>query len=458
MLRAGVRGILRVVEALIDRNARALASLHPAVEALLATRDARVGLEEVVARGHFRPAAEERLMAWFGRFLSIRTGLWEVIEEVGAPIDGDPGRIETDGHRRCFVLGYAAACLVVGLDRHLVEDFATDALLQRKLNEGDAARRIPRKQFTAAFKSLGSPSNAWSMYEAMRFADRNRPALSALADDARVGSLVAALPALEAHLDASKRGYWKRLVGYRDHSLRRRLASGTQRTTFAFLASSGRMVAELRDQHTPKRVSPAIRAELAKQLRPGDVIVTRHDRALSNLFLPGYWPHVALYVGSNQDREALGIEVDDQRAALWQGEIRTLEALKDGVRLRPLSETLAVDAVAILRPRLAEHHIAEAIGRALQHEGKRYNFDFDFFRADRLVCSEVIYRAYDGVAGIELPLQERAGRPTLSAEDLLDLAVEERWFHCLALYGATTCPENLVTSPDARNKLATSYR
>ncbi len=397
-------------------------------------------------------------MAWFGRFLSIRAGLWEVIEEVGAPIDGDPGKIETDDHRRCFVLGYAAACLIVGLDRHLVEDVATDALTQRKLNEGDAARRIPRKQFTVIFKSLGSPRHAWSMYEAMRFADRNRPALSALAHDPRVGTVVSALPALEGFLDASKRGYWKRLVGYRDHSLRRRLASGTQRTTFALLASSGRMVAELRDQHTPKRVSPAIRAELAKRLRPGDVIVTRHDRALSNLFLPGYWPHVALYVGSSHDREALAIEVDAARAAQWQGEIRTLEALKDGVRLRPLSETLAVDAVAVLRPRLSDPHLAEAIGRALQHEGKGYNFDFDFFRADRLVCSEVIYRAYDGIAGIDLPLQERAGRPTLSAEDLLDLAIEGRWFDCLALYGASTCPETFVTGAETREALAATYR
>jgi hypothetical protein len=59
------------------------------------------------------------------------------------------------------------------------------------------------------------------------------------------------------------------------------------------------------------------------------------------------------------------------------------------------------------------------LGRAASHEGKGYNFDFDFLRSDRLVCTELVYRAFDGIGNVTIPLSERAGRPKLFAEDLL---------------------------------------
>ncbi len=65
-----------------------------------------------------------------------------------------------------------------------------------------------------------------------------------------------------------------------------------------------------------------------------------------------------------------------------------------------------------------------ALGRVLAHEGKDYDFDFDFSRSDRLVCTEVVYRAFDGIGGMQLPLTIRAGRPTLSGGDLIALTLQ----------------------------------
>ena len=73
----------------------------------------------------------------------------------------------------------------------------------------------------------------------------------------------------------------------------------------------------------------------------------------------------------------------------------------------------------------------------MAHEGKPYNFDFDFFNADRLVCTEVIYRAFDGLEGLNFPLVERSGRKTLSAEDILHFAITSQRFKPLALYSST---------------------
>jgi hypothetical protein len=451
----------------VARAAAAVTALDDAAGRLIADREA-VAVEPAIARGYFRPAEEERLIGWFARFLTVRAGFWEVVgdlrELVGRRFERLAGASETEvvagsgEDWRAFLVGYAAACAIVRLDRHLLEEVATERLTQRKLNEGSGALRIPRKQYTAIFKSFTDPAIAWSMLAAMRTAERARPQLAALSGDPVVGGIARRLAGLERGLDSSRRRYLDRAVRYRDHSLRRRMVSATQQVAFAVLERSGRVVSEIQDRWTPKRVTEEVRRALAGVLRPGDVLVTRHERAFTNLFLPGYWPHAALYVGSEADRERLGVALDPERARRWSGDCRTLEALKDGVRFRPLEETLSVDAFAVVRPRLAEAEIALGLARASEHEGKLYNFDFDFFRSDRLVCTEVVYRGLDGLGGIEIPLRERAERPTLAAEDLLDLALAGRGFEPVAVFGTPDCPARLVLGGEAATLLRRSYR
>ena len=152
----------------------------------------------------------------------------------------------------------------------------------------------------------------------------------------------------------------------------------------------GRVVAEVQNPFHRKRVSETIRQQVSALLEPGDVLITRHDDALSNLFLPGFWPHGALYIGTEAQREALGVDFDEVRRQRASDPHTILEAKKDGVLFRRLEETLRVDSFAVLRPRLSDADRATCLGRASTHEGKLYDFDFDFTRADRLVCTEVV--------------------------------------------------------------------
>ena len=87
-----------------------------------------------------------------------------------------------------------------------------------------------------------------------------------------------------------------------------------------------------------------------------------------------------------------------------------------------------------------------------------YNFDFDFFNSDRIVCTEVVYRAYDGIETMQFPLSERAGRKTLSAEDLLDYALDSGQFAPIAIFGVEGCGGQIVTGDDVRQLLLDSYR
>ena len=80
--------------------------------------------------------------------------------------------------------------------------------------------------------------------------------------------------------------------------------------------------------------------------------------------------------------------------------------------------------LAVLRPRLSEQEIGEAILRAFRHHGKPYDFEFDFFTADKLVCTELVYRAYEGM--LRFDLVRVMGRDTLPALELVRKYGRER--------------------------------
>lgn len=412
-------------------------------------------LQAIVQRGKFRPTEDEAIGYWFARFLTVREALWRVIDDVLALLE-DSSRPD-DEELRYFVIGYGAACVLVGIDRVLLFKVAKHSVIQRKLNEPFQELRIPRKQFTRVFEAFVDESGAFSLLDAMRFAKKHRRRLRALQADPVVGPIARRLPEIETALNPSLREYLRGAWAYVSHKWRRRGVVSVENALAGVMEGVGRAASELY-QADNKRVTETIRKEAGQFLRPGDVIVTRHAIALTNLFMPGFWPHVALYVGTEQDREALGVELPGELGATWTGDICTLEALKDGVRLRPLSDTLAVDYFAVLRPRVPAETIRRAIERGIVHEGKLYNFDFDFFSSDRLVCTEVIYRSFDGLDDIEFPLTERAGRQTLSAEDLLDFALEKDVFDPVAIFGVEGCEERIVYGTPARNLLIASYR
>ena len=106
----------------------------------------------------------------------------------------------------------------------------------------------------------------------------------------------------------------------------------------------------------------------------------------------------------------------------------------------------------------APQDLARALERALEHEGKLFDFSFDFRRSDRLACTELVYRAYHGVGGLSLEPQRRAGRVTVSSEQILDLALDGRGFRPIAVFGAPGCRWRVATGDDARTVLEASYR
>ena len=417
----------------------------------------RSQLTAIVERGEFRPDEDEAIGFWFARFLSVRESLWTAIGDVLSILRDPETASNPDDELPFFLVGYAAVCLLIRIDRIMLFQVAFDSLIQRKLNEAFPEYGVPRKQFTTIFSGFVDQKNVFAIRDAMKFRRKHSRALSALRTHEHVGFIADNLADLESSLNPSKLSHLKRAWSYVMHKWRRRGVVTGQKILAGIMEGVGRTASEFCEMRN-KRVTPDILHSVAEILQPGDVIVTRHAKALTNLFLPGFWPHAALYIGTPRQRMAANIKIDLGREQRWVNDVCMLEALKDGVNFRPLRETLAVDVFAVLRPNLDPENIKRAIERAVQHEGKMYKFDFDFFSSDRVVCTEVVYRAYDGLEDLRFPLHERGGRKTLSAEDLLDFALDTNAFTPVAIFGLEDCEDAILYGDGVRDALAASYR
>lgn len=195
-------------------------------------------------------------------------------------------------------------------------------------------------------------------------------------------------------------------------------------------------------------VGPELQAELNTRLEPGDVLLSRKNWYMSNVGLPGFWPHAILYIGEpakltayfddasvleylkSQSGHDVSFEqyMSEKFGRLWQrymagtgqSDYHVIEAVKYGVLLNPLSKACG-DYMVGLRPKLDKVAKAQAIIEAFSHLDKPYDFDFDFATDDVLVCTELVWRSYrpgEDKQGLTFTLSDMAGRKTLPANEM----------------------------------------
>ena len=398
------------------------------------------------ARGYYLPDEDERLRKAFRTYLTGRAALWEMIRELR------PHLHEKDS--RVFGLAFCAAATLVRSASFLINLAKNRPTVWKKLDEAEARYGLQRKSFTRIYKNITSYRWMWRYYEATRYYEKHREQLLSDLEKSNLEKVADWLRSEEENLEKSRRLFFERRFAYRLHSFLRRNSSGYTKVMFHLFQLSGSAVAEMRQPFKKKsgegkRVSSEVIEQIKSLLKPGDVIVTRHDDAMSNLFLPGFWPHAALYLGNQQERSNASLPEHPPHHEI-------LEAKKDGVLFRNLPETLAVDAFVVIRPALSREDLATALTRATSHEGKLYDFIFDFRKADRLVCTEVIYRTYHSVGDIEFELTKRSGRLALSAEDLLHQSITKNQFEVVAIFGVKG--STLAFEDEARSLLINSLQ
>jgi hypothetical protein len=379
-------------------------------------------------RGYFTPGEDELVRLRYSQYLSARAALLSTLSTLEAACSPAAG----GWHARlpAFTVAFAAACLLLRQARGLAGPAAREPMLARKLDEASRGHGLPRKTFERMFSATTDPLRLLQFRRAADFYEKHRSEITRLGSDPELLPIVRLLAEEEEWIERRRRDIVRRRLEYGWFTFLRRHRSAWKKSVFGFFESSGRAVAELKQPGikppgAPKRVSDGHRAEILRLARPGDIFLTRHDDALSNLFLPGFWPHAAFFLGSEAQRAGLGVVLSAGLARRARDPVVFLEAKKDGVRFRPVEDTLEVDAFVVLRPPLAGPELAAVLERGMAHEGKLFDFSFDFRNSDRLACTEVIYRAYDGATEPGFSLVETGGRLCLPAEELIAQALEQ---------------------------------
>ncbi len=351
-------------------------------------------------------------------------------------------------HCRAFALGFGGLCAQVRGGLRLLDALTGRALAQTLFDEADPELGMPARTFSAVRARLGRARDLlfvpvgteWYQIWIRRHlrADPRLPRFAERVDEV-------SRDALRALATPSPSGALNKLEVVRSELFAQ---------WFPLQRGFAEWVGDTRLARADRRlVSDAQLRDLRRALEPGDVILERRNWYLSNVGLPGFWPHSAFHAGTQSEILArlgsdpevrrtygdLGAHLAQRHPAAWaslgerdaEGHERLiLEAVSEGVVSASVEHSCAADYVAVLRPRRSPLARARAFERALSFWGRPYDFNFDFATDDAVVCSELVLKAYEtsepGSQGLDVPFVRVAGRQVVPPTELVRLFAAQR--------------------------------
>lgn len=178
------------------------------------------------------------------------------------------------------------------------------------------------------------------------------------------------------------------------------------------------------------------------ELLPGDILLKRNNYQLTNMGLPGFWTHSAIYIGGLEDLDKYFVDmpignclcVSEYLKVIYpkvydslyhkdkeHGEY-IIEVIAPGVVINSLDAIAKVDYFSALRPKLSKEDKLKALFAAFEYLGKAYDYNFDIMTDNALFCSELIYKSYlcsSNKKGLTFKLEPKAGRLMLSPNSII---------------------------------------
>jgi len=176
------------------------------------------------------------------------------------------------------------------------------------------------------------------------------------------------------------------------------------------------------------------------ELLPGDVLLKRNNYQLTNIGLPGFWTHSAIYIGSLKELDEYFVDMSlgdclcvshylkltfprvYDRLCYKSNKKYIIEVIAPGVVINSLEAIAKVDYFSALRPKLFKEDKLKALFVAFEYLGRAYDYNFDIMTDNALFCSELIYKSYlcsSNKKGLTFTLEPKAGRLLLSPNSII---------------------------------------
>jgi len=387
-------------------------------------------LAAAAQRGYYTPDEDDRVRQALLAYRNYRFAAYEIIFRYREYVRIADARLRT----RCFLVAFADALVLYAKSLKFIGVAERQPLLRAKLNEPDAKFELEAGFFDDVRIGYSSLFNYRALARADRFwrglrrtedfreldADGDWRWLCEIIRRKRGVIRKSLLVALRRCLRSNWRGIWRKAL------------RPARQTRYGLQSLVGGRFAGVHVVPNPIHVlTGEVLGGLRPVLQPGDLLLCRAEGKLSAAMLPGFWSHVAIYLGSRAALEALNVRAHRHAAKYWEeipqhaGPLGlVIEGVAPRVRICQLETSLYADHVVVLRPNVSREELAAALGEAFGHLGKPYDFEFDFNVSSRIVCTELVYRCYHKRGRILFPLVKRLGRFTLSGDDVVHLALD----------------------------------
>lgn len=167
-----------------------------------------------------------------------------------------------------------------------------------------------------------------------------------------------------------------------------------------------------------------------------DILHEKTPFRATDRFIPGYWGHAAIYVGTEQHLKIYKVW-DHPAVVPHHDKIRAgatiIEALRPGVQINSFAHFSDIDDFAVLRmnENLSYLEVQDHLIRAFKQIGKKYDFAFDVESRQEIVCSELQYLTY---TNIDFNTSKIIGRQTITVDQVAEQGMSGRALRVVDLW------------------------